>query len=129
MFSAYAFAANWPRRRRRRRAPTVVVAPARPADDARMPYGHDMAAFTRSAARAARCVAGVHRQPEQPDRHLAAASRKSRHFLQQVPEHVIVALDECFISEYQEPALRPETRRWLDRFPESARRPHVLEGS
>ncbi len=112
MFSAYAFAV-YPLAAQAQSAESVVV-PARPATDA-MAYGHDMDAFARSL-RARPDVALVFiANPNNPTgTWLEPAAIEA--FLEQVPAHVIVALDEAY-HEYQDPALRPDSRRWLERFP------------
>ncbi|MDP9143059.1 MAG: histidinol-phosphate transaminase [Pseudomonadota bacterium] len=112
MFSAYAFAV-YALAAQAQTAESVVV-PARPADDA-MPYGHDMAAFTRALRERPDVSLVFIANPNNPTgTWLPPAEIEA--FLETVPPHVIVALDEAYF-EYQEPSLRPETRRWLDRFP------------
>ncbi|SFF30950.1 histidinol-phosphate aminotransferase [Fontimonas thermophila] len=112
MFSAYAFAV-YPLAAQAQSAESVVV-PARPADDS-MPYGHDMDAFARML-RARPDVALVFiANPNNPTGTWLEPTA-IEHFLEQVPPDVIVALDEAYY-DYQDPALRPDTRRWLDRFP------------
>ncbi|MFA5937985.1 MAG: histidinol-phosphate transaminase [Sinimarinibacterium sp.] len=112
MFSEYAFAV-YPLAAQSQSAESVVV-PARPADDA-MPYGHDMAAFTRVLRERPDVALVFVANPNNPTG-TWLEPQAIEDFLRQVPEHVIVALDEAYF-EYQDPALRPDTRRWLDRFP------------
>ncbi len=112
MFSAYAFAV-YALAAQAQTAESVVV-PARPTDDA-MAYGHDMAAFTRALRERPDVSLVFIANPNNPTgTWLPPAEIEA--FLETVPPHVIVALDEAYF-EYQEPSLRPETRRWLDRFP------------
>ncbi|MEQ1438169.1 histidinol-phosphate transaminase [Fontimonas sp. SYSU GA230001] len=112
MFSEYAFAV-YPLAAQAQSAESVVV-PARPAEDP-MPYGHDMAAFAR-VLRGRPDVALVFvANPNNPTG-TWLEPQAIEDFLRQVPPDVIVALDEAYF-EYQDPALRPDTRRWLDQFP------------
>ncbi|HEY1076177.1 MAG TPA: histidinol-phosphate transaminase [Fontimonas sp.] len=112
MFSAYAFAV-YALAAQAQSADSVVV-PARPADDA-MPYGHDMAAFAETLKSRPDVSLVFIANPNNPTgTWLPPADIEA--FLEQVPAHVIVALDEAYF-EYQAPSLRPDTRRWLDRFP------------
>lgn len=91
-----------------------VVVPARPAGDAQ-PYGHDLAGFAQ-ALKANPDVALVFiANPNNPTG-TALPPAAIEAFLQQVPPQVIVALDEAY-DEYMDPALRGNTRAWLDRYP------------
>ncbi|MGQ0622943.1 MAG: histidinol-phosphate transaminase [Panacagrimonas sp.] len=112
MFSDYAFAV-YPIATQAQNAEAVVI-PAYPPDHA-MPYGHDLSAFARGLR-------------ERPDVSLVFIANPNNPtgtwntpaeilgFLERVPPHVIVALDEAY-WDYQDPALRPDARPWLDRFP------------
>ncbi|MGQ0501974.1 MAG: histidinol-phosphate transaminase [Panacagrimonas sp.] len=112
MFSDYAFAV-YPIATEAQNAEAVRV-PAFPPDHA-MPYGHDLKAFRRALR-------------ERPDVSLVFVANPNNPtgtwvppdeilaFLEAVPPHVIVALDEAY-WDYQDVALRPDARPWLDRFP------------
>lgn len=113
MFSAYAFAV-YPLAAQAQSAESVVV-PARPADDPVMPYGHDMAAFTRTLQSRPDVSLVFIANPNNPTGTWLPPIEIEA-FLEQVPPHVIVALDEAYF-EYQDPTLRPDTLRWLARFP------------
>lgn len=113
MFSDYAFAV-YPIATEAQNAEKVNV-PAYPADHPTMPFGHDMAAFARTLR-------------ERPDVSLVFLANPNNPtgtwntpdevlgFLEQVPPHVIVALDEAY-WDYQDVSLRSDARPWLDRFP------------
>lgn len=112
MFSAHAFAV-YPIIAQAQSARAVVV-PARPADD-EQPYGHDLAAFARELKANPDVALIFIANPNNPTgTWLNAADLEA--FLAQVPSDVIVALDEAY-DEYMDPALRGDTRAWLDRFP------------
>lgn len=91
----------------------AAVAPARPLDDAVMPYGHDLQAF---AAALDDDVALVFiANPNNPTgTWLPPADIEA--FLARVPVHIPVVLDEAY-SEYQDAELHVDSRRLLDRFP------------
>lgn len=112
MFSAYAFAV-YPLAAQAQSAESVIV-PARPASDA-MPYGHDMQAFARTLRERPDVALVFIANPNNPTGTWLEPVEIER-FLEQVPSDVIVALDEAYY-DYQDPALRPDSRRWLDRFP------------
>lgn len=112
MFSDYAFAV-YALAAQAQNAESVIV-PAFPANHA-MPYGHDLEGFAK-------------RLKQRPDVSLVFIANPNNPtgtwntpaeilgFLEQVPPHVIVALDEAY-WDYQDPALRTDARPWLDRFP------------
>lgn len=112
MFSDFAFAV-YPIATEAQNAEAVRV-PAYAPDHA-MPYGHDLKAFGRALR-------------ERPDVSLVFVANPNNPtgtwvppeeilaFLEAVPAHVIVALDEAY-WDYQDVALRPDARPWLDRFP------------
>jgi histidinol-phosphate aminotransferase len=112
MFSEYAFAV-YPIAAQAQNAEAVVV-PARPADDA-MPYGHDLEAFSRTLAKSPDVALVFIANPNNPTGTWAEPAAIEK-FLDGVPPHVIVALDEAYY-DYQEPKLRPDSRRWLEQYP------------
>jgi histidinol-phosphate aminotransferase len=59
---------------------------------------------------------GLHRQPEQPDRHLHFGAAEIEAFLAKVPAHVVVVLDEAY-NEYLEPKDQFESTQWVRKFP------------
>ena len=90
-----------------------VEVPAFPPDHA-MPYGHDLDAFARTLAQREDVSLVFLGNPNNPTGTWVPAKEIER-FLEQVPPHVIVALDEAY-WDYQDPELRPDARPWLDRF-------------
>jgi histidinol-phosphate aminotransferase len=90
----------------------AIVAPALPADSA-MPYGHDLAAFAR-LLRADVSVIFIANPNNPTGTWLEPGALEA--FIRTVPPHVIVVLDEAY-WHYQAPALRPDVRAWLDRYP------------
>ena len=112
MFSAHAFAV-YPIITQAQCARAVVVA-ARNADDDQA-YGHDLSAFARELKANPDVALVFIANPNNPTgTWLAAAEIEA--FLEQVPAHVIVALDEAYY-EYMDPTLRGDVRAWLDRYP------------
>ncbi|HEX4894816.1 MAG TPA: histidinol-phosphate transaminase [Solimonas sp.] len=112
LFSAHAFAV-YPLIAQAQGARAVVV-PARPAID-EQPYGHDLQAFVRELQANPDVSLVFIANPNNPTgTWLPAAEIEA--FLAQVPPTVVVALDEAYY-EYMEPALRGDSRAWLDRFP------------
>lgn len=112
LFSAHAFAV-YPLIAQAQGARAVVV-PARPAID-EQPYGHDLQAFLRELQANPDVSLVFIANPNNPTgTWLPAAEIEA--FLAQVPPTVVVALDEAYY-EYMEPALRGDSRAWLDRFP------------
>ncbi|MCC2655001.1 MAG: histidinol-phosphate transaminase [Panacagrimonas sp.] len=112
MFSDYAFAV-YPLAAQAQNAERVVV-PAYPSDHA-MPYGHDLAAFAETLARRPDVSLVFIANPNNPTG-TWNTPQEILGFLEHVPPHVIVALDEAY-WDYQDPALRTDARPWLDRFP------------
>ena len=110
MFSQHAFAV-YPIAAQAQHAESVVV-PALPAASAQ-PYGHDLAGFER-ALRPDVSVIFV-ANPNNPTGTWLEPAALER-YLASVPPHVIVVLDEAY-WHYQDPATRPDTRAWLERFP------------
>lgn len=92
----------------------AVVVPARPATDAQ-PYGHDLAAFSRTLRENPDVALVFIANPNNPTG-TVLEPRDIEAFLATTPESVIVALDEAYF-EYLDPALRPDSRAWLDRHP------------
>lgn len=112
MFSDYAFAV-YPIATKAQNAEAVVV-PAYPADHA-MPYGHDLAAFARVLKTRPDVSLVFIANPNNPTGTWNTPDEIVT-FLEQVPPHVIVALDEAY-WDYQDAATRADARPWLDRFP------------
>lgn len=112
MFSDYAFAV-YALAAQAQNAERVVV-PAYPADHA-MPYGHDLSAFADTLARRPDVSLVFIANPNNPTG-TWNTPQEILAFLERVPPHVIVALDEAY-WDYQDPALRTDARPWLDRFP------------
>jgi histidinol-phosphate aminotransferase len=112
MFSAHAFAV-YPIITQAQCARAVVV-PALPAD-AEQPYGHDLDGFARLLKANPDIALVFIANPNNPTGTWLAPA-KIEAFLAQVPADVIVALDEAYY-EYMDPALRGDSRAWLDRYP------------
>ncbi|HKY92116.1 MAG TPA: histidinol-phosphate transaminase [Nevskiaceae bacterium] len=112
MFSDYAFAV-YPLAAKAQNADAVVV-PAYPPDHA-MPYGHDLAAFSTLLAQRPDVSLVFVANPNNPTGTWNTPAEILA-FLESVPPHVIVALDEAY-WDYQDPATRVDARPWLDRFP------------
>ncbi|MBI2384008.1 MAG: histidinol-phosphate transaminase [Gammaproteobacteria bacterium] len=110
MFSRHAFAV-YPIATQAQNAEAVVV-PALP-PDAAMAYGHDLAGFER---RLADDIAVIFiANPNNPTG-TWLEPRAIEAFLAKVPRQTVVVLDEAY-WHYQDPATRPDSRAWLDRFP------------
>ncbi|SEP68661.1 histidinol-phosphate aminotransferase [Solimonas aquatica] len=92
----------------------AVVVPARSASDAQ-PYGHDLAGFAQALQANADVALVFIANPNNPTG-TVLAPQDIEAFLKKVPPQVIVALDEAYY-EYMDPALRGDTRAWLDRYP------------
>jgi histidinol-phosphate aminotransferase len=92
----------------------AVVVPARPATDAQ-PYGHDMPAFARTLAANPDVALVFIANPNNPTG-TALEPQEIEAFLATAPSSVVVALDEAYY-EYLDPALRPDVRGLLDRYP------------
>lgn len=112
MFSDYAFAV-YPIAALAQNADAVVV-PAYPPDHPTMPYGHDLDGFARVLKTRPDVSLIFLGNPNNPTGTWNTPAQLER-FLEQVPEHVIVALDEAYY-DYQDAALRPDARAWLERF-------------
>lgn len=110
MYSQHCFAV-YPIATRAQSAPAIEV-PAFPADGA-MPYGHDLEAF--AAALNERVGVVFIANPNNPTGTWVAPPALEA-FLQRVSPRTLVVLDEAYI-DYFDPALRPDSRALLDRFP------------
>lgn len=113
MFSDFAFAV-YSLAAQAQSAESVIV-PAYAADHATMPYGHDLAAFGKTLAQRPDVSLVFIANPNNPTG-TWNTPQEVLGFLEQVPPHVIVALDEAY-WDYQDPALRTDALPWLDRFP------------
>jgi histidinol-phosphate aminotransferase len=113
MYSDYAFAV-YALATQAQNAEAVVV-PAYPADHPTMPYGHDLDAFTRILKTRLDVSLVFIANPNNPTGTWNTPQEIER-FLDSVPEHVIVALDEAYF-DYQDVALRSNARVWLERYP------------
>jgi len=112
MFSDYAFAV-YPIATMAQNAEAVVV-PAFPRHHA-MPFGHDLAAFSRTLALRPDVALVFIATPNNPTGTWNTPDEIEA-FLDTVPPHVIVALDEAYY-DYQSPEFRPRAREWLERYP------------
>ena len=107
MFSAHAFAV-YPIVTKAQHAEAVIV-PARPADDAEMPLGHDLAGF---AARLDDQVSLIFvANPNNPTGTWLPAQEITE-FLGKVPKTTVVVLDEAY-WDYMAPELRPDVKQLL----------------
>ena len=110
LFSQHAFAV-YPIATQAQSAEGVVV-PALPPGSA-MPYGHDLAGFEK-ALRDDVSVVFIANPNNPTGTWLEPAALEA--FIRKVPPKTIVLLDEAY-WHYQDPALRPDVRSWLDRYP------------
>lgn len=92
----------------------AVVAPVFSRDH-EMAYGHDLAAFADRLAERQDISLVFLANPNNPTGTWNTPD-EILEFLERVPRHVIVVLDEAY-WDYQAPELRPNARPWLDRFP------------
>ncbi|WP_341919947.1 histidinol-phosphate transaminase [Hydrocarboniphaga effusa] len=113
MFSDYAFAV-YPLATLAQNAEAVVV-PSHGADHPTMPFGHDLAAFTRVLKTRPDVSLVFIANPNNPTG-TWNTPQEIESFLDSVPPHVIVALDEAYF-DYQDVELRSDARVWLDRYP------------
>ena len=113
MFSAYAFAV-YPLATQAQNAEAVVV-PSFGPDHPTMPYGHDLEAFGRMLQTRPDVSLVFVANPNNPTGTWNTPQEIER-FLDRVPPHVIVALDEAY-HDYQDQELRSDARAWLDRYP------------
>jgi len=113
MFSDYAFAV-YSLATQAQNAEAVIV-PAFPADHPTMPFGHDLAAFVRVLKTRPDVSLVFIANPNNPTG-TWNTPQEIEAFLDTVPPHVIVALDEAYF-DYQDVELRSNARAWLDRYP------------
>lgn len=91
-----------------------IETPALPPDHAEMPYGHDLDAFTEALSGNADVRVVYIANPNNPTgTWLEPAAIEA--FLERTPGDILVVLDEAY-REYQDPARRPDSRAWLERF-------------
>lgn len=93
----------------------AVVVPSFPPDHPTMPYGHDLDAFARVLETRPDVSLVFIANPNNPTGTWNTPKEIER-FLDAVPAHVIVALDEAYY-DYQDVELRSNARAWLDRYP------------
>lgn len=91
----------------------AVQVPAYPAEHA-MPYGHDLKKFAEILSTRSDVSLIFVANPNNPTGTWNTPD-DILDFLESVPPHVIVVLDEAY-WDYQDAALRPDARPWLDRF-------------
>lgn len=111
MFSQYAFAV-YPLAAQAQNAEVVEV-PALPRSHA-MAFGHDLDGFARLLPTRPDVSLVFLANPNNPTGTWADPAAIEA-FLEQVPPHVIVALDEAYV-EYQTPESIPDVQRWLRRY-------------
>ncbi len=92
---------------------TAHVAAARPVDDSQAPFGHDLDAMAELIDADTRVVFVAN--PNNPTGTWVDRTALER-FLERVPEHVIVVLDEAY-SEYVDEHEFPDGVGWLRRHP------------
>ncbi|MCC5868662.1 MAG: histidinol-phosphate transaminase [Gammaproteobacteria bacterium] len=110
VYSQYAFAVY--ELATRATGATACVAPALPAgDDA--PLGHDLAAMASLVSPRTRLVFIAN--PNNPTG-TALPLPALRQFIEQLPEHVVVVVDEAYVEYAQDPA-QASVLAWLDEFP------------
>ena len=91
----------------------AIVAKALPSDHPTMPYGHDLDAL--AAALTPEVSVVMIANPNNPTGTWVEAAPLEA-FIAQVPASTLIVLDEAYI-EYFEPGLKPDSRAWLDRYP------------
>ncbi|MDT0497240.1 histidinol-phosphate transaminase [Algiphilus sp. W345] len=111
LFSQYAFAV-YSIATQAQNAEAIVV-PALPRDHASMPMGHDLEGFARELRDDVAAVFIAN--PNNPTGTWLAPEQIEA-FLEEVPEQVVVVLDEAYF-DYQAPALRTDSRALLSRYP------------
>ena len=107
MFSAHAFAV-YPIVTKAQHAEAVIV-PARPADDAEMPLGHDLAGFAERLDDQVSLIFVAN--PNNPTGTWLPAQEIAE-FLGKVPKTTVVVLDEAY-WDYMAPELRPDVKQLL----------------
>ncbi len=111
VFSEHGFAVYWLATLACSAEPKVV--PALPSSHAEMPYGHDLPAMLASIDARTRVVFLAN--PNNPTGTWVERPELEA-FLDAVPEHAIVVLDEAYI-EYVDLAAFPDGTAWLSRYP------------
>ena len=91
----------------------AIVAKALPADHPTMPFGHDLDAL--AAALTPEVSVVMIANPNNPTGTWLEPGPLEA-FIAKVPASTLVVLDEAYI-EYFDPALKPDSRAWLDRYP------------
>jgi histidinol-phosphate aminotransferase len=91
----------------------AIVAKALPADHPTMPFGHDLDALAAALTPDVSVV--MIANPNNPTGTWVEPAALEA-FIAKVPAQTIVVLDEAYI-EYLDPALKPDSRVWLDRYP------------
>lgn len=91
----------------------AIVAKALPADHPTMPFGHDLAALAAALTPDVSVV--MIANPNNPTGTWVEPGPLEA-FIAQVPASTLVVLDEAYI-EYFDPSLKPDSRAWLDRYP------------
>lgn len=91
----------------------AIVAKALPADHPVMPFGHDLDALAAALTPDVSVV--MIANPNNPTGTWVEPGPLEA-FIAQVPASTLVVLDEAYI-EYFDPALKPDSRAWLDRYP------------
>lgn len=91
----------------------AIVAKALPDDHPVMPFGHDLDAL--AAALTPEVSVVMIANPNNPTGTWVEPAALEA-FIAKVPAQTIVVLDEAYI-EYFDPALKPDSRAWLDRYP------------
>ncbi len=91
----------------------AIVAKALPADHPSMPFGHDLDAL--AAALTPEVSVVMIANPNNPTGTWVEPAALEA-FIAKVPAQTVVVLDEAYI-EYFDPALKPDSRAWLDRYP------------
>ncbi|HET7798645.1 MAG TPA: histidinol-phosphate transaminase [Nevskia sp.] len=91
----------------------AIVAKALPADHPTMPFGHDLEALAAALTPDVSVV--MIANPNNPTGTWVEPGPLEA-FIAQVPASTLVVLDEAYI-EYFDPSLKPDSRAWLDRYP------------
>ncbi|GAC1634241.1 MAG: histidinol-phosphate transaminase [Nevskia sp.] len=91
----------------------AIVAKALPTDHPSMPYGHDLDAL--AAALTPEVSVVMIANPNNPTGTWVEPAALEA-FIAKTPASTLVVLDEAYI-EYFDPFLKPDSRAWLDRYP------------
>ncbi len=111
VYSQYAFAVY--ELASRATGATACVAPALPADDDNAPLGHDLAAMAALVSPRTRLVFVAN--PNNPTG-TALVLPALRRFIEALPRHVVVLVDEAYV-EYAEDPAQASVLSWLEDFP------------